>query len=352
MKSHKHTTSSFDPWFVLWGCRPATTQNKKRPHNLLIVAVILACLAILGAVSPAIAQEEGPNAGLISEQSGLQINDISLSGTGIDLFVSLPPDMDQATFLERLLDAMILALNEVPNADHLTIHLYFLDQPYGVLEVPAGQVRRIEAGMIDGETFLDSLEFMDQRSPELQMRDTLSEMGLDLTGLSVTADEVIVTYVTEPYSDKLDLFDNWQIVLNLVANLFPTVQRTSIYIVVPENQTALTVQIDMRDYQSYQNDEINLLEFITRIETSYASPQARQAVEVQTEPFQENSGGSNLWMILCGGGLFLLSLVAAGIGLFLIVSKKAQKWGLILLVVLALPACAIGSLLFVIRLFM
>lgn len=207
--------------------------------------------------------------------------------------------------------------------------------------------------MMDGETFLDSLEFMDQRSPELQMRDILSEeMGLDLTGLSVTADEVIIAYVTEPYSDKLDLFDHWQMMLNLVANLYPTVQRTSIYIVVPENQTALTVQIDMRDYQSYQNEEINLLEFITRIETSYASPQARQAVEVQTEPFQENSGGSNLWMILCGGGLFLLALVAAGIGLFLIVSKKAQKWGLILLVVLALPACAIGSLLFVIRLFM
>lgn len=325
-------------------------KSQKHTTSRLIIAVILACLAILGAGIPALAQDEGPDAKLISEQSGLHINDISLSGNGIHMFVSLPPDMDQATFLERMLDAMILALNEVPNADLLTIHLYFLDQPYGVLEVTAEQVRQVNTGMIDGETFLGSIEFMDQRSPEMQMRDTLYEMGFDTTEITVTAGEVIVSYVTDPYSEKIDLFDDWQIVLNLVENLFPAVQRTSIYIVVPENETALTVQINMRDYQSYQNDEINLLQFITRIETSYEQPEVYQAAEVQMEPFQGSSGVGNLWMILCGGGLLLLSLVTVGIGLFLIISRKAQKWGAVLLIVLALPACAIGILLFVIRL--
>ena len=309
----------------------------------LLTLLALVCLFVLNGGSPALAQSEGPDANAISDEVWLVLDDISVSENGIEIRVALPPNLDQETFFARLLAAMDLAVQAAPQAAQVTVHITYLDQPYGRLQAAADDVRQTALGELDGAAFLARVDFQDLRPVEVVLWDELYAIGIEPFELRVTETDVYLSFFSEIYAEKIDVFDQWVMALNLVANLYPDVEQTTLMIIVPDNQTELTLQVAMSDYDRYQRGEINLLEFIARVETSYGYPDLpEQAEDPAPQPAPQVSNQA-LGTVVCSGLFFLLSVAASAAGAFLILSKKSVRWGIVVLVIVALPSCLAGA---------
>jgi hypothetical protein len=217
----------------------------------LLTLLALVCLFVLNGGSPALAQSDGPDADAISDEVWLVLDDISVSENGIEIRVALPPNLDQETFFARLLAAMDLAVQAAPQAAQVTVHITYLDQPYGRLQAAADDVRQTALGELDGAAFLARVDFQDLRPTEVVLWDELYAIGIEPFELRVTETDVYLSYFSEIYAEKIDVFDQWVMALNLVANLYPDVEQTTLMIIVPDNQTELTLQVAMSDYDRY-----------------------------------------------------------------------------------------------------
>lgn len=317
-------------------------KNSKFSASRLIL-LLAACLFLLTGVNPALAQSEGPDADAISDEVGLVLDAISVSENGIEITVALPPDLDQETFFERLFAAMERTRLTAPQAAQVTVHITYLDQPYGQLQAAADDVRQTAMGELDGAAFLARVDFQDLRPPEVLLWDELSDIGIEPFELRVTDTEFFLSYFSDVYAEKMDVFDQWVMVLNLIANLYPDVAETTLMIIVPDNQTELTLQVAMSDYARYQREEINLLEFIARVETSYGYPDLPEQAEDPAPQPAPLVSDKALGTVVCSSLFFLLSITAIAAGAFLILTKKSVRWGIVVLVIVALPSCLAGA---------
>jgi uncharacterized membrane-anchored protein len=98
----------------------------------------------------------------------------------------------------------------------------------------------------------------------------------------------------------------------------------------------------MDEYNRYLTGQINLLDFMTTLKFSYGD-ELNNSVQVPEEipasnP-QQNNTNSILGTVFCSGVFFLLFLIGLGIGLYLLISKKSTLWGLILIILVAIPSC-------------
>lgn len=313
----------------------------KTPKNatLILTAIMVVSLLVLFGANTALAQSEGPDADAISDAVGLVLDEISVSENDIEIFVTLPPDLDQETFFERLLAAMNATLQSTPQAEQVTVYIAYLDQPYGRLRVSADDARLTAIGKLDGAAFLARADYQDLRPPQVLLLDELYAIGIEPFDLRVTETEFFLSCFSEIYAEKIDVYDQWIMVLNVVANLYPGIEKTTLMIIVQDNQTELTLQVAMSDYARYRRGELNLLEFIARVQTGYGYPdltdQAEDPAAHPTLLVSEKALGT----VVCSGLLFLLSIATSAAGTYLILSKKSVRWGIAVLVIVALPSC-------------
>jgi hypothetical protein len=79
------------------------------------------------------------------------------------------------------------------------------------------------------------------------------------------------------------------------------------------------------------------------VETSYGYPDLpEQAEDPAPQPAPQVSNQA-LGTVVCSGLFFLLSVAASAAGAFLILSKKSVRWGIVVLVIVALPSCLAGA---------
>ena len=312
----------------------------------LVLLFILASLA--WQIQPTLAQSDWPAAIQISDLSLLEIEKISVHGNVVQIELPLPIDMDQPTFSARLLIAMYFTLDKTPDVNLARVNISYLDQPYLEISASAQNVREAYEGTLDPQTYHTRLEIKDVRPTELVLRDELYAMGINPYELRMDSDQFFLMYFSDVYAEKIDLFDEWTMILNLVTNLYPSIKQSTIYIIVPDNETSLSIQVDMQEFSRYQSDEINLLEFMAGVKTSYEYPQEEQSIQSTpatsspSDPSDSSISNKVLGTIVCSGFFFLLFVVFVALGVYLIVSKKAKNWGIAVLLILAIPAFIAG----------
>lgn len=288
------------------------------------------------------AQGAGPDVGLISDQSLLTIDTIQISGSTLQMDCKLPLDMDQQTFMARLLTAMYLSSYNRPDVSQIAVSISFMEKPFSLLSVSKENVIAAYTEQMDPQEFLNSLVLEDRRPTQSIFFDELYRLGITLTEFSIDGDQLYVQYFSEPIPDKLTVFEDWISILNLTANLYPQIQETTIDIFVPKNLSQVITTINMDEYNRYMNGRINILDFMTTLKFSYGAElnHADQgSEEIPASNPQQNNTNSILGTVFCSGIFFLLFLIGLGIGLYLLISKKSTLWGIILIILVAIPSC-------------
>jgi len=306
---------------------------------ILLILVIYFAAPILRQVS---AQSEPPDAEWISDQSLLTIDSIQISGNVLLMECKLPLEMDQATFMARLLPAMYLSIYNTPQIEQVKVIISFMEEPFGTLSVTTNAVIAAYTEQMEPQQFLDSLQWEDHRPAKSIFFHELYQFGIVLSEFTLEGETLTVNYFSEPYSDKLLLFEDWTLVLNLTANLYPQIQETSIGIIIPKNSSQLITTFNMDEYSRYSRGEINLLDFMTTLKFNYGDEQIKSQDSDNQKTELSNSNetlNSKIGTVFCSGIFLLIFLVSFGLGLYLLISKKSTLWGILLMIIVALPAC-------------
>jgi len=200
---------------------------------------------------------------------------------------------------------------------------------------------------MDIVTFFDQVHFEDLQSIELVMLQTLNEIQISPLELKIDKNQVYLLYKSDAYADRLELFEEWQMVLNIVANLLPSVKTTIIEIVVPEEPGILVVTVNMTDFERYNKKLINELEFLLSLEVGYGVPTGSSSTTDSLPNTNTASNNGQLGYLTCGGILLLASIVGITIGGNYVRKPISRKKGTLILLLIAMPACVISIILFI-----
>ncbi|MAT40799.1 MAG: hypothetical protein CL609_00545 [Anaerolineaceae bacterium] len=316
----------------------------KKTFSIKTLAIIfLIQILSLGTASgnPVSAQGAGPDVKLISDQSLLTIDTIQISGSTLQMECKFPLEMDQQTFMARLLTAMYLSSYNRPNVSQISVLISFMEKPFSLLSVSKENVIAAYTEQMDPQEFLDTMIIEDRRPTQSIFFDELYKLGITLNDFSIDGNQLYIKYFSEPIPDKLTVFEDWIFILNLTANLYPQIQETTIDIFVPKNLSQVITTINMDEYNRYTNGQINILDFMTTLKFSYGA-ELNQAVqgpeEIPAKNPPQNHTNSILGTVFCSGIFFLLFLIGLGIGLYLLITKKSTLWGIILIILVAIPS--------------
>jgi len=321
--------------------------NKMRTSRLVLVVLLITILSNLPVLQSVHAQSEVPNPQTASEFCGLTIETITYEKSVVKMSLQLPLGLDDDTLYNRLLLAMYLVIFRTPDASQVIVDITYLDLPYARLTADASSIRQTYEGNMDIVTFFDQVHFEDLQSIELVMLQTLNEIQISPLELKIDKNQVYLLYKSDAYADRLELFEEWQMVLNIVANLLPSVKTTIIEIVVPEEPGILVVTVNMTDFERYNKKLINELEFLLSLEVGYGVPTGSSSTTDSLPNTNTASNNGQLGYLTCGGILLLASIVGITIGGNYVRKPISRKKGTLILLLIAMPACVISIILFI-----
>jgi len=235
----------------------------KRHHRLwLLQALCLLTLILFSAPIEAQSADEIIRQQL--EAEGIAVTDVTVSPQ--EVFVAYEEDLllGEDSQLVNWLLIMQSALETVPQAERVVIHMDILGEPRMEVTGTMANVRSLLSEEMDPTAFFDSLVIDDRRPPDRALVEDMVLFGVLYPDLKVDGSELHIHFFQPETESGDELVDGWVQILLLVADKTGGLTRTHLHSTFPDGMI-VDVSADMADVLAYRAGDLSALELFDRL---------------------------------------------------------------------------------------